>query len=241
MQDGRTGQETGPDFTHVTTWIFDLDNTLYPADGAVFAQVDQRMTAFIAGYLKVDAVEARRLQKLYYHEYGTTLHGMMSIHNMPPKDFLDYVHDIDLSGLPPNPDLGRAIEALPGRKVIYTNGSVAHAQNVLNRLGIARAFGAIFDIVAADYEPKPRRAAYERVLGKGAIDPETSAMFEDIARNLEAAHALGMTTVWVRPAESDMPGQADSASREELANHPHIHHVTDDLLAFLEALRFRAD
>ncbi|MGF1454744.1 MAG: pyrimidine 5'-nucleotidase [Alphaproteobacteria bacterium] len=225
-----------PDLRHVTTWVFDLDNTLYPADGQIFAQVDQRMSAFIADYLDVDPMEARRVQKLYYHEFGTTLSGLMTVHGMAPKPFLDYVHDIDVSMVEPDTALDEALARLPGRKVIYTNGSVAHAENVLGRLGIRRHFTDIFDIVAADYVPKPHRAAYEHIFSHGRIDPRSAIMFEDIARNLEAAYALGLVTVWVRPRQA-LPGDGDTASAEELARHPHIHHVTDDLAAFLASAR----
>lgn len=233
---GSTPTGHGPDLCHVETWVFDLDNTLYPADGQIFDQVDQRMSAFIAHYLDVDPVEARRIQKLYYHEFGTTLSGLMTVHGMAPKAFLDYVHDIDVSMIEPDHALDAALSRLPGRKVIYTNGSTAHAENVLGRLGIRHHFTDVFDIVAADYVPKPHRAAYEHIFSHGRIDPNKAIMFEDIARNLEAAYALGLVTVWVRPKQT-LPGQGDTATPEELANHPHVHHVTDDLTAFLMAAR----
>lgn len=226
------------DFSHIDTWVFDLDNTLYPADGRVFDQVDQRMGLFISELLGVDFAEARRLQKLYYHEYGTTLSGLMTVHGMPPKAFLDYVHDIDVSMIDPNPALDAALARLPGRCLIYTNGSLAHAENVLNRLAIRNRFEAIFDIVSADYIPKPHRTAYEHIFAKAAVTPAHAVMFEDIARNLEAAHALGLTTVWVKPT-GDMPGQGDTADADELAGHPHIHHVTDDLAGFLAAIALK--
>ncbi len=228
-----TTQAGTPDFTHVTTWVFDLDNTLYAADGQVFDQVDERMGGFIATYLGVSREEAHRLQKLYYHEYGTTLSGLMSVHGMEPKAFLDYVHDIDVSIIDADTRLDAAIGALPGRKVVYTNGTVQHAENVLGRLAIRDHFEAIYDIVAAGYVPKPNRSAYEHIFTAGGIDPRRAAMFEDIARNLEAANALGMTTVWVRPPLTALPGDADTAEPDELAHHPHIDHVTSDLADFL--------
>lgn len=218
----------------IETWIFDLDNTLYPAGNGVFAQVDARMTTFISETLGVDKDEAHRLQKLYYREHGTTLAGLMQVHGLPPKPFLDYVHDIDVSFIEPNPALGAALGRLRGRKVIYTNGSFAHVANVLERLGVAERFDAVFDIETTDYIPKPHRAAYERILERGAIDPRRAIMFEDIARNLEAAHALGMRTVWVRtdgPWSAEVDG--DHLSAQEIAGHPHVHHVTADLTGFL--------
>jgi putative hydrolase of the HAD superfamily len=229
-----------PDFTHVDTWVFDLDNTLYTADGRVFRQVNERMYGFISAYLKIDEKQAFRLQKLYYHEYGTTLSGMMSVHGMPPKPFLDYVHDIDVSVLEQDADLNSALSQLPGRKVIYTNGTVAHAENVLGQLGIRPQFEEIYDIVAAGYVPKPQRSAFEHILSKASIEASNAAMFEDIARNLEAPCALGMTTVWVRPKSGGMPGDADSAADDELARHPHIHHATDHLAKFLKHIRVTA-
>ncbi len=225
-----------PDFSRIETWVFDLDNTLYAADAGIFEQVDRRMSAFIAEALGVPRDEAYRLQKLYYREHGTTLSGLTEIHGIEPKDFLDYVHDIDVSIIDPDHRLDAAIARLPGRKVIYTNGTVQHAENVLDRLGVRPHFESIFDIVAANYIPKPRHSAYRHIMTEGGIDPSRAVMFEDIARNLEAAHALGMTTVWVRPAAVTMPGDGDNIDPDELAGHPHIHHVTDDLAAFLDTL-----
>lgn len=227
------------DFSRIETWVFDLDNTLYPARCNLFAQVDERMGAFIAEFLNVDAEEARRIQKLYYVEHGTTLNGLMKEHGLKPDAFLDYVHDIDVSIVEPDPQLGKAIERLAGRKVILTNGSLGHAQNVTQRLGIADHFDAIYGIEALGFEPKPRASAYDRFLQLSGTEPLRAAMFEDIARNLEVPHTLGMTTVWVRPGPP--PGPDTSIARHERLSHegadgPHVHHVTDDLKAFLEAL-----
>lgn len=221
-------------FSHIETWIFDLDNTLYPPSCDLFAQVDQRMTSFIARYLNVEAAEARRIQKDFYIEHGTTLSGLMSVYGLEPKEFLDFVHDIDVSAVMADVALGEAIASLPGHKMIFTNGSVAHAENVVRQLGIDHVFDGIFDIVTANYEPKPRRRAYECLIETTGIEPARAAMFEDIARNLEAPHALGMTTVWVRPG---LPGpERHQQLSHEGADGPHVHHVTDDLGSFLRAI-----
>ncbi|MBX3492986.1 MAG: pyrimidine 5'-nucleotidase [Parvibaculum sp.] len=221
-------------FSHIETWVFDLDNTLYPPACDLFAQVDQRMTAFIGDFLGVDALEARRIQKDFYVEHGTTLSGLMKVHGLEPAAFLQFVHDIDVSAVAPDAALGAAIGRLPGRKLIFTNGSTAHAENVIQQLGIADVFDGIYDIVTARYEPKPRRGAYEHLIEASGFDPASAAMFEDIARNLEAPHALGMTTVWVRPGAPG-PERHQQISHEG-ADGDHVHHVTDDLRGFLEAL-----
>jgi len=221
-------------FDDLETWIFDLDNTLYPPACDLFAQVDDRMCSFIAEYLSIDRAEAKRLQKGYYIEHGTTLSGLMTLHGLDPAQFLHYVHDIDVSGIVRNPLLGELIEKLPGQKLIFTNGSVRHAENVVDRLGIADAFDGIYDIVATDFKPKPKREAYELFLKKSGIDPTRAAMFEDIARNLLVPHEVGMTTVWVRPGE---PGpERHQILSHEGADGPHVHHVTDDLTQFLGSI-----
>ncbi|MBB6252424.1 pyrimidine 5'-nucleotidase [Nitrospirillum iridis] len=186
----------GP-FRHVDTWIFDLDNTLYPAACNLFAQVDVRIGAYIAQALGLDADAAKRLQKDYFRQYGTSLRGLMLNHGMPPEPFLEYVHDIDVSAILPQPGMADSLAALPGRKIIYTNGSRGHAENVMRRLGVADHFHAVFDIVAADYTPKPEAAPYTTLIQRHGIDPTRAVMVEDIARNLEPAAALGMATVFV--------------------------------------------
>jgi putative hydrolase of the HAD superfamily len=218
-------------FGHIETWVFDLDNTLYPPACDLFAQVDQRMTAFIGEYLGVDPVEAKRIQKDFYIEHGTTLSGLMTVYGMKPEAFLDFVHRIDVSGVSRDVGLGDAISRLPGRKVIFTNGSVAHAENVVRQLGIDHVFDGIYDIVTTAYEPKPRRRAYERFVEASGIEPARAAMFEDIARNLEVPHEIGMTTVWVRPGIQG-PERHHMISYEG-SEGPHIHHVTDELTDFL--------
>jgi putative hydrolase of the HAD superfamily len=220
---------------HVDHWVFDLDNTLYPPRCNLFGQIDVKMTEFIGSFLKVDEVEARRVQKDFYVEHGTTLAGLMKVHGMKPAAFLDHVHDIDVSVVTPDPILGAAIAALPGRKVIFTNGSVRHAENVVAQLGIGHVFDAIYDIVTTEYAPKPRAEAYERFITASGIKPKRASMFEDIPRNLEVPHALGMATIWVRPQDEAGPERYQKLSHEG-GSEAHVHHATDDLAAFLRGL-----
>ena len=172
-------------FADIETWIFDLDNTLYPARCRLFDQIDLRMGSFIAELLGVDRVAAKAVQKDYFYRYGTTLRGLMLEHGVAPDAFLDYVHDIDHSPVPADEPLARALEALPGRKLIFTNGTVAHAEKVLARLGVGSHFTGIFDIVHSDFIPKPQLEPYEKFLAVHAVEPRRAAMFEDIARNLD--------------------------------------------------------
>lgn len=218
-----------PPFDRHDTWIFDLDNTLYPAECDLFAQIDVRMGAFIQQYLNVDAVEARRIQKTYYRDHGTTLAGLMTNDGVKPKDFLDYVHDIDVTPVPPSPNLENYLERLPGRKIIYTNGSETHARNVMDRLGVTHHFDDIFDIVAANYQPKPDVSAFAQFVSRYGITPKTSVMVEDLPRNLEPAHNMGMATVLIRTErELERGGLFEEAD--------HIHHVADDLISWLESV-----
>ena len=226
---------TSPDlspFRRVQTWIFDLDNTLYPAECNLFAQVDQRMGAFISDLLGVSLEEAKRIQKDYYYKYGTTLAGLMREHKLPPQRFLDFVHDIDLAPVSALPDLGSALEALPGRKFIFTNGSRRHAERVAEKLGVLHHFDGLFDIVACNYVPKPSPEAYNAFLKAHGVEGKTAAMFEDLPHNLESPHALGMSTVLVRSTYIDHPAQ--KAMAEWRALPAHIHHVTDNLTGFLQ-------
>ena len=179
--------------------MFDLDNTLYPHHLNLWQQVDERIRAYVAEFLKVSKDEAFRVQKDYYKRYGTTMRGLMAEHGMKPDDYLEFVHQIDHSPLTPNPALGAALEKLPGRKLILTNGTRKHADAVMRRLDIDQHFEDVFDIVAAELEPKPLPQIYERFLARHGVDPAKAAMFEDLARNLEVPHALGMTTVLVVP------------------------------------------
>ena len=221
-------------FGHVETWVFDLDNTLYPHHLNLWQQVDERIREYIAGYLKVPHEEAFRLQKDYYKRYGTSMRGLMTEHGMEPDDFLDFVHQIDHSPLTPNAALAAAIEVLPGRKLILTNGTRRHADAVLARLELARHFDDVFDIVAAELEPKPSPQTYDRFLKAHNIDAANAAMFEDLARNLVVPHALGMTTVLVVPEHTREVFREDweLEGREAL----HVDHVTENLVGFLEAV-----
>ncbi len=217
-------------FDHVDTWIFDLDNTLYSSESQLWPQVDARITLFLGELFGIDGMSARALQKYYYQRYGTTLKGLMDEHAISPHDFLDFAHEIDLSLLDPNPKLGLAIEALPGRKLILTNGSRRHAENVAGKLGILDHFEEIFDIVAADFAPKPEARTYERFLDKHGVDPKGAAMFEDIAKNLVVPDALGMTTVLVLPSTPDPFREAHEQAAVEV---PYVHYSTTDLSQFL--------
>ncbi len=221
-------------FDHVDTFVFDLDNTLYPHHLNLWHQVDERIRDYIANFLGVTHEDAWRKQKDFYRRYGTTMRGMMTEHGMEPDDFLDYVHQIDHSPLTPNPTLGAALEKLPGRKLILTNGTRAHADAVMSRLAIAHHFEDVFDIVAGELDPKPFPQTYDRFLRRHGVDPLKAAMFEDLARNLEVPHRLGMTTVLV------VPERTREVFREgwelEGRDAAHVDHVTDDLSGFLEAI-----
>lgn len=211
--------------------MFDLDNTLYPAECDLFAQVDRRMGEYVATFLGVPYVYARHLQKSYYRQFGTTLSGLMKVHRMDPKPFLDYVHDIDLAPVQPAPALAAAIDRLPGRKIIFTNGSVRHAENVAGKLGVLHLFEGIHDIVACEYVPKPHAPAYAGFLKSFAVAPETAAMFEDMPHNLEVASELGMTTVLVHSDYIDHPAQMKIRDWRELPGH--VHYLTRDLTGFI--------
>lgn len=219
-------------FEHVDTWVFDLDNTLYPARSRLFDQIDVRMGSFISELLSIDRTEARRIQKQFFFEHGTTLRGLMLEYNVKPDDFLGYVHDIDHSVLLANPELDTAISRLPGRKLIFTSGTVAHAERVMEEIGITHHFEEIFDIKAADYVPKPQRPTYEAFLAHTGVAAPRSAMFEDIVRNLEVPHDMGMTTVLVHDNDNEDSAMINKLN-DDTGNAEHVHHVTDDLADFL--------
>jgi putative hydrolase of the HAD superfamily len=226
--------KTARTFTDVDTWVFDLDNTLYPHHVNLWQQVDARINEFVSTWLKISSEEARGIQKDYYRRFGTTMRGMMTLHGVRADDYLAYVHKIDHSPLEPNPAMGAAIAKLPGRKLILTNGSVDHAGKVLERLGLSSHFDAVFDIIAADLEPKPAPQTYQKFLDLHRVNPTRSAMFEDLSRNLVVPHQLGMTTVLV------VPDGAREVVREdwelEGRDATHVDYVTDDLTGFLQGL-----
>lgn len=213
----------------VGTWIFDLDNTLYPASCRLFDQVKVRIRQYIRENLGLSDGEALALQKRYFQEHMTTLRGLIVNDGIDPHHFLDFVHAVDLSAIAPNPALEAAIAALPGRKVIFTNGSVSHAERVMEKVGIGRHFEAIFDIVASDFIPKPEIGVYRRLCTEHRIEPTEAVMIDDMPRNLAPAHALGMTTVLVKTDDAD----ADFNWAGSEVDPTFIHHVTEDLAAFL--------
>jgi putative hydrolase of the HAD superfamily len=221
-----TVRRAGRPLDAVETWIFDLDNTLYPAASHLFDQVRVRMTRFIAARLELTEEDALQVQKRYFREHGTTLRGLMDVNGVDPQEFLSFVHDIDLAKLPPDPALAAALEALPGRKLVHTNGSVWHAERILERLGIGPSFHGIVDIEAAGYEPKPAPVGYRELVRRHGVDPGRALMVEDIAKNLVPAALLGMTTAWLR---NDLDWARAGGEGE------HIHYVVDDLVGFLAA------
>ncbi|QBF32362.1 pyrimidine 5'-nucleotidase [Thalassococcus sp. S3] len=208
-------------FSHVEQWVFDLDNTLYPPHMRLFDQIEVRMTQYVMDALHVDWAEADRLRKLYWHQYGTTLAGLMREHDIDPGPYLTEVHEISMDHLEPDPELARRISALPGRRIVYTNGSAPYAERVLAARGLSGLFDAIYGVEHAGFRPKPERAAFEEVFATDGIAPERAAMFEDEPRNLAAPFDMGMQTIHVAPERHD----AD-----------HIHHHTDDLTNFLRRI-----
>jgi putative hydrolase of the HAD superfamily len=210
-------------FLHVETWVFDLDDTLYRPEVRLFDQIEARMNAWVMESLGLDLPRATRLRRHYWELYGTTLAGLMAEHGTEPDAYLAAVHDIDLSAVAPDPDLAAAVAALPGRKIVFTNGSRAHARNVTAALGLGGVFDALYGFEDAGYTPKPREEAFARVFATDGLAPARAAMFEDAARNLAVPHGLGMRTVLVGPVTTAEPAG-------------HVHHVTDDLVGFLALL-----
>ena len=208
-------------FRHIRTWVFDLDNTLYPPRMRLFDQIEKRMTAYVARTLGVTEAEADHLRATYWRLHGTTLAGLMAEHALDPDPYLADVHDIDFSVLTPDPDLAAHIAALPGRRIVYTNADAPYARRVLTARGLDGLFDAVYGVEHARYRPKPERQAFETVFALDGLDPATAAMFEDDARNLAAPHAMGMRTVHIAPDPEPAP---------------HIHHHDADLTAFLGRL-----
>ncbi len=208
-------------FSHVRAWVFDLDNTLYPPEAALFDQIEVRMTDWVMSAISVSRDRADHLRKHYWQTYGTTLAGLMAEHDVDPAPYLDQVHDIDLTHLQPDPQLAAGITALPGRKIVYTNGCGPYAQRVLDARGLSGVFDAVYGVEHAEFRPKPDRAAFETIFQADGLNPTQAAMFEDDPRNLAAPHDMGMRTVHVAPNPEPAP---------------HIHHHTNDLAGFLGRL-----
>ena len=222
------------DVAHVDAWVFDLDNTLYPAGSDLWPKIDQRITLWMMALYGLDGLSARALQKFYYQRYGTTLRGLMATDAIDPATFLAFVHDIDRTSLLPDLPLADAIRALRGRKLIFTNGSRFHALATAEALGLAGLFEDVFDIVAGDLVPKPEAAAYERFLARHGVDPTRAVMIEDIPRNLVVPKALGMVTVLVVPK----PGGLDPREAFEIVSGEmpaYVDFVTSDLAGFLRS------
>ena len=222
-----------PDLSHVETWVFDLDNTLYPPHADLWPKIDHRITAYLSNLFGLDGLSARALQKHYYKRYGTTLNGLMIEHPeaVDSAAFLEFVHDIDRTTLMVDEELARAIDRLPGRRLVFTNGSRGHAEKTMLALGIAHLFDDVFDIVSSGFRPKPQRSTYDKFLADHGVDPASAVMFEDIAVNLETAKEVGMATVLVVPR----PGANDHRESWEITEHapPYVDHVTDGLARFL--------
>lgn len=208
-------------FSHVATWVFDLDNTLYPPEARLFDQIEVRMTDWVMRALGVDRVEANRVRRHYWALYGTTLAGLMREHDVDPAPYLTEVHDISLDHLEPDPALTRAVGALPGRRIVYTNGSAPYAERVIAARGLSGMFDAVYGVEHAGFLPKPERAAFDAIVARDGFAPRRAAMFEDDPRNLAEPHSMGMRTVHVAPISEP---------------HPHIHHHTDNLGGFLAQL-----
>jgi len=218
---------TATDLAHIHTWIFDLDNTLYPPEADLFALIDVRMADYIVRLIGCSWDEARALQKGWFHDHGTTLAGLMQHHDVDPRDFLDHVHDIALDRLRVDPALNAAIMALPGRRLIYTNGDAGYAARVLERLGLAEHFEHVHDIHACRYLPKPDPTGYAALIEAHDVAPDRAIFFEDMARNLEPAKALGMTTVWLN----------NGSEAGSMGSHPDfIDYETPSLPPFLAGL-----
>ncbi|NCF47983.1 MAG: pyrimidine 5'-nucleotidase [Bacteroidetes bacterium] len=215
----------------ITEWVFDLDNTIYPAKSDLFVRVAVRITEFVGQHFDVPLDEAKVIQKDFFQRYGTTMRGLMVEQNLAPEEYLHFVHDIDVSDLPKETELDQLLSGLPGRKHIVTNGTVPHAENILNAYGIRHHFEHIFDIIGADYIPKPETAAFDSFVSHTGINPAQAVMIEDMACNLEPAHGLGMRTVWLA---------SDSEWAARGADEPYVHFVAEDLKSFLSGLAIPA-
>lgn len=210
-------------------WLFDLDNTLYSPYSDIFPRIHERMQLYIMERFGASAEEADALRFIYFRKYGTTLAGLMAEHRIEPQDFLDYIHDVPLDSITPDPHINAALARLSGRKIIFTNADKKHALRILAHLGMTAYFDGVFDIGDSAYVCKPETGAYQALLDRYGLDAGKCWMVDDMERNLHAASQLGMTTVWLRheaPWLRIKPGLAE--------NYPHCHHVTEDLTGFLE-------
>lgn len=220
------GPDMHPDFSHIDSWVFDLDNTLYPAETEFMLLIEGKMTAFVMRQTGLERDEAYRLQKSYLNAHGTTLAGLMAEHGVDPRAFLDEVHDVSLDRLSPDPVMRAALERLPGKRLVFTNGDGFHAERVLERLALADLFDDVFHLETAGWVPKPTLSTYEQMLKDHAVDPRRAVFFEDSERNLKPAFELGMTTVLVGPRA--LTSSADF-----------VHYKTDKLPPFLESARVK--
>jgi putative hydrolase of the HAD superfamily len=209
-------------FAKIRAWVFDLDNTLYPTGATIYDKIGARMTTYVGRVAGLEPGPALELQERYYHQYGATLSGLMKHHGVDPRDFLDFVHDVDLDCVEPDPELAALVAGLPGARIVFTNGARDYAERLTARLGLSGMFDDLFDIEAAGFAPKPERAAFERLIERHALQPESTLMFEDSQRNLATAHALGFRTVLIAPA---------AATGESFPDH--IHHAADCLKTFI--------
>ena len=211
----------------INTWIFDLDNTLYSADSGIFQQVHNLMGEFISKNLNMDLPEAKKLQSKYYKQHGTTLRGMMDNHSIDPDHFLDEVHKLDYSIVGPNKMLNEQLHKLEGRKIIYTNANKKHALDVLIRINLENFFDEIFDIKMANYIPKPELKPYEQIINLFDIDPNSSAMFDDIAKNLVPAKKVNFTSIWIDAGYENFTDDIQASKK-------YLDYETRDLSLFLK-------
>ena len=211
----------------INTWIFDLDNTLYSADSGIFQQVHDLMGKFVSSHLDIDIEEAKIIQKNYYKQHGTTLRGMMDNHGVDPDHFLAEVHNLDYSIVGPNHKLNEELKKIQGRKIIYTNANMQHTLNVLERIELSNFFDEIFDIKMANYVPKPAIKPYKQIIEKFDLNPSSSAMFDDIAKNLVPAKKVGFTSVWIDAGYENFSDDIKSSKK-------YLDYTTTDLHLFLE-------
>jgi len=211
----------------INTWIFDLDNTLYSADSGIFQQVHDLMGKFVSNHLDIGIEEAKIIQKNYYKQHGTTLRGMMDNHGVDPDHFLAEVHKLDYSIVGPNHKLNEELKKLQGRKIIYTNANMQHALDVLERIELSNFFDEIYDIKMANYIPKPELAPYEQMIAQFDIETKSSAMFDDIAKNLVPAKTVGFTSVWIDAGYENF-------SDDIKASKQYLDHETTNITEFLE-------